>query len=223
MTRAAPGPLRLEPTGPEDLDAMLAALGFDRPRPVLTLIGGAARLDPALVEPLGALLRALAPRLETLDATVVDGGTDCGVMAQMGRARAVCHARFPLLGVAPRATVAPHGTTRAEPNHSHLILTPGARWGDESPWIRRISALLAGPRPRLTLAVGGGEITRLDLELALAEPAPLLLLAGSGGSTAALLARWHRGGLEHRAAIEALDLAAPTATLAARIAARLAA
>ncbi|NKN34587.1 hypothetical protein [Marichromatium bheemlicum] len=223
MTRAAPGPLRLEPTGPEDLTAMLTALGFDRPRPVLTLIGGAARLDPARAAPLGALLRALAPRLDALNTRVIDGGTDCGVMAQMGRARAACHAHFPLLGVAPRATVVPHGTTDIEPNHSHLVLTPGTRWGDESPWIRRIADLLAGPRPRLTLAVGGGEITRLDLELALAEPAPLLLLAGSGGSTDALLARWRQGGLERRATIEALDLNAPATTLAARIAARLAA
>lgn len=186
---------------PAELGDALAGLDLAQARPVLVLVGGASNLDPSVAEPLLRLFEHLAPRLDRAGAAVVDGATAYGVMALMGLARYRTGARFPLLGVAAIGTVdvsnagigGPKGTATLDPHHSHVILVPGTRWGDESPWISASAAALAGPRPSLTLVAAGGEVTRLDVAQALGTRRPLLVIAGSGG-TADQLARWRRGG-----------------------------
>lgn len=151
--------------------------------------------------PLGRLFEALAPRLDRLGAAVIDGATAYGVMELMGLARSRTGCRFPLVGVAALGTLdvpgleagGPRGTAALDPNHSHFILVPGRRWGDESPWISATAGVLAGGRQSLTLVAAGGEVTRLDVSGGLAARRALLILAGSGG-TADQLARWRRGG-----------------------------
>jgi hypothetical protein len=93
-----------------DLDGLpdaLAALGLASSRPVMVLVGGAAGLSLAgeAAAPLRELFHALAEVARAAGATVVDGGTDAGVMAFMGQARAEIGATFPLLGVAAEGTV----------------------------------------------------------------------------------------------------------------------
>jgi hypothetical protein len=175
---------------PVDLAPALGAIGLGPPRPVLVLVGGADGLDAAVAEALGALLReVVAPLCAALGVLVIDGGTDAGVMALMGRARAAGGATFPLLGVAavgtvclPGEPVAPDaGQAPLEPNHSHFLLVPGRDWGDEVPWISDAAALLAGGAPAVTLVAGGGRITESDVAASLAAGRPTLLLAGSGG------------------------------------------
>jgi hypothetical protein len=34
-----------------------------------------------------------------------------------------------------------------EPNHSHIVLTPGAEWGAESPYLPLVAMALAAGRP----------------------------------------------------------------------------
>lgn len=177
---------------PEALDAGLACLGLTGPRPVLVLVGGAANLPERIAPRLLSLFEGLAPHLDALGATLIDGGTAFGVMALMGQARARTGARFPLLGIAPRGMVAraPAATDPAEggekallePNHTHFILVPGDRWGEESPWISAVADRLAGGRGSLMLVAGGGEITRLDVLHRLRAGGPVLTLAGSGGT-----------------------------------------
>lgn len=186
---------------PARLPEALATLGLREPRPVLVLVGGAANLDPSVAGPLGRLFEALAPRLDRLGAAVIDGATAYGVMELMGLARRRTGCRFPLVGVAALGTVdipglgfdGPRGTAALDPNHSHFILVPGHRWGDESPWISATAGVLARGRQSLTLVAAGGEVTRLDVSEGLGARRPLLILAGSGG-TADQLARWRRGG-----------------------------
>jgi hypothetical protein len=186
---------------PAELRDALAGLGLAQARPVLVLVGGASNLDPSVAETLLRLFEHLAPRLDRAGAAVVDGATAYGVMALMGLARHRTGARFPLLGVAAIGTVdvptlgvgGPKGTATLDPHHSHVILVPGTCWGDESPWISASAAVLAGPRPSLTLVAAGGEVTRLDVAQSLGAGRPLLVIAGSGG-TADQLARWRRGG-----------------------------
>ena len=206
------------------LAGALDALGLSGSRPVLVLIGGAANLDPVVADDLLSLFERLAPRLDALGVTVVDGGTAFGVMALMGQARHRTAARFPLLGVAARGTVeletrpsraairvlsgegqwgdiarlggrASGEGARLDPNHSHFLLTPGDRWGDESAWIGAVATQLAGDCPALTLVAAGGRVTRLDVALALQSGRRLIVLAGTGG-TAELLAEWWRHGRE---------------------------
>ena len=195
-----------EPLG---LGADLHALGLDTPAPVLILVGGAANLDIATGYALSPLLADLAPRLEALGAAVIDGGTAFGVMTLMGAARRGSGARFPLIGVAPRGAVTllddcggdedrmvaalDIDKARLDANHSHFLLTPGARWGDESPGIIALAERIAAGRPTLMLVVGGGAITALDVRARLRAGGRVLVLAGSGG-TADRLAAWRRDG-----------------------------
>ncbi len=202
------------------LELALASLGLRLPSPVLVLVGGAARIDPGVSDPLLHLFQVLAPWLDHHGVTVIDGATAYGVMALMGAARRHTGARFPLLGVAAAGTVArPEGPpglgAELEPNHSHFLLVPGARWGDESPWISAAASALSQGLPAITLVAAGGEVTRLDVAIGLAAARPHLVIAGSGG-TADALARWIRtgepvpemslGGSE-RVLVEVLDLA----------------
>ncbi len=202
---------------PEGLAAALAELRLTEPRPVLILVGGAANLDAMVGVALLALFEGLAPRLDTLDAAVIDGGTSFGVMALMGQAHRRTAARFPLLGIAPRGLVAidpnpagvgldhlagdSDGKVLLEPNHTHFMLVPGERWGDESPWINNAAEFLAKGRGTLMLVASGGDITRLDVMHRLRAGGRVLVLAGSGG-TADRLARWRRA----RGAIPEFDL-----------------
>lgn len=219
----------------DGLPAALKDLGLTEPRPALVLVGGAANLPESVAGALLRLFEDLAPRLDALGAAVIDGGTACGVMALMGRARGCSAARFPLLGIAPRGSVvladgsedasdAPE-KARLDPNHTHFILVPGARWGDESSWISAAADRLAGGRGSLMLVAAGGDITRLDVLHRLRAGGRVVTLAGSGG-TAEQLADWRRDGRgvpdldageTERALIEVLDLADAHGTLPALV------
>ncbi len=87
--------------------------------------------------------------------------------------------------VEPRVTLDPH--------HSHFLLVPGERWGDESPWLTAAAECLADGRGTLMLVAGGGEVTRWDVLHRLRQRGRVLALAGSGGTADALVA-WCRGG-----------------------------
>jgi hypothetical protein len=175
---------------PADLPGILRRLGA--PRPVLVLVGGAASLDASVAPRIATLFSdRLAPLLDGLGAAVIDGGTNSGVMALIGQARAQAGSAFPLIGVPARGTVClprrpeppGHRGTPLEPNHTHFLLVPGEKWGDESPWISAAAAALAGGEPSATLAIGGGRVTRQDLDQSLRAGRQVLLLDGSGGTT----------------------------------------
>jgi hypothetical protein len=195
----------------------LCQLGLGSPRPVLVLVGGAANILPVVSDALGRLFDGLAPLLDGLGVTLVDGGTAFGVMAAMGEARRRSGAAFPLLGVAACGTVDPatlplHARTcllsdeksmttarcdkgaRLDPNHTHFLLVPGDRWGDEVPWMSDAAGSLAAGLPSVTLVAAGGEITRLDVLTGLRSGRPLIVLAGSGGTADRLADWWRHGG-----------------------------
>jgi hypothetical protein len=210
----------------DELKAAMVHLGLSDPRPVLILVGGAANVAEAVEVELLRLFEHLAPLLDRLGAAVVDGGTAFGVMSAMGRARRRAGAGFPLLGVAPQGRVAigrcpadglpgSGNKARLDPDHTHFLLVPGERWGDESPWINAAAACMAGGRATLMLVAAGGAITLVDVMHRLGAGGPVLVLAGSGG-TADRLADWRRTGRGSadfepgetgRALIEVLSLA----------------
>ena len=180
----------------------------------MVLVGGADGLAARPAAAIAALLReVLVPFCERFGVLVVDGGTDAGVMALMGRARAAAAARFPLLGVAARGTVhrpgeaEPPGRAALEPNHSHFLLVPGDRWGDEVPWISAAATCLSAGRASLTLVAGGGRVTERDVAASLQAGRPTVLLVGSGG-TADRIAAEHTAGPRDAAAAHLLHLVA---------------
>lgn len=156
---------------------------------VLGLVGGAGSMDLNVG---GHSLRdffvdVLAPLAETLQAIVIDGGTDSGVMKLMGSARSEIQGTFPLVGVAAMGTVDLSARTGKyldnvllEPRHSHFVIVPGDRWGDESPWIARIASTLSNGFKSLTVVVNGGDITLRDISCSIREGRPVLVMSGSG-------------------------------------------
>lgn len=177
-----------------DLNSVLQCLGLKESRPVLVVVGGAGKLgndDRARVRSL--FVRVLAPLAQTLNAVVVDGGTDAGVMQMMGRARRKTNSTFPLVGVAPSATTGFPGQALThpdgaflEPHHTHFVLVPGTHWGDESAWIAQLASAIAGESPSLTILINGGEATWNDASQNVQEGRPLVVIAGSGRTADAL-------------------------------------
>lgn len=171
---------------PSELALASLRLGISPPRPVLVLVGAAASLTTDLAERvLPLLVGTLVPILMRQGAVAIDGGTDAGVMALLGRARRDTAADFPLLGVAARGTLAPPlgeavAGARLNPDHSGYLLVPGQTWGDEVPWISALASVIAGEAGAVTLAIGGGAITERDLATSLANARPTLMLTETG-------------------------------------------
>jgi len=163
-----------------------AMADLPRGRPVLVLIGGAGRLDPATAARLEPLFADLAAAAQAHGWVVVDGGTDAGIMRLMGRARAAQGATFPLVGVAPAAKVrlpdhqADPDAAEPEPHHTHLVLTPGRAWGDEAPYLARVATMLAQGAPTVAVLINGGSASRRDVEAQRAEGRRVLAVAGTG-------------------------------------------
>jgi SLOG in TRPM, prokaryote len=178
----------------EELPAALLELGLGGPRPVLVLVGGAGGLNDADEDRLRPLFTGtLAPLAEASGASVVDGGTDAGVMRLMGRARAGLEAAFPLIGVAADGTVSLPGgppprpdAAPLEPHHTHFVLVPGSEWGDEARWLVRVASALAGGAPSVTVLVNGGDVAWEDVSRSVEAGRPVIAVSGSGRAADAL-------------------------------------
>lgn len=164
----------------EEIPAALQALGIQTGRPTLVLVGGAGGMsEDQIAQTQTFFADWVAPFVIENSLTVVDGGTDSGIMKAMGLARAKHNANFPLVGVAVEALL------REEPwlveqNHSHLLMAPGTNWGDEVPLLSRTATLIASGKASMTLLFNGGQITWQDAEASIAENRPLLVAEGSG-------------------------------------------
>lgn len=154
-------------------------------QPVLVVIGSAAEITQLETEQLGALIRdVVVPIAEEYGVTIVDGGTDAGVMRLLGDAHAELRgSRCKLVGVAPRGKVEPSDAcdaVAAEPNHTWLVLAPGAEWSSELTLLADLSERLAGDARPVVLVLGGGKGTRKEFELAVRRRWPVLLVSGTG-------------------------------------------
>lgn len=184
----------------EELPAALHVLGLRSGQPNLVLIGGASNMDVNGLSGIRSLfVESLVPVIAALNGTVIDGGTDAGIMQLMGQARAITGETFPLIGVAATGKVTTpdkvnHASkaTLLEPHHTHFVLVPGTHWGDESPWLFRVADVLAAPAASLTILVNGGEIAWGDVTQSVKAGHPVLVIGGSG-RTADTLAHALRG------------------------------
>jgi hypothetical protein len=218
---------------PDGLPVALRELGLSGRRPVLVLVGGAGGLSEADTSRLLPLFAGvLAPLAEAAGVSVVDGGTDAGVMRLMGRARAGTDATFPLVGVAAAGTVALPGVppprpdaAPLEPRHTHFVLVPGSDWGDESRWLVRAAGELAGCGPSVTVLVNGGETTLEDAALSVENGRAVVAISGSGRAADALAEALGGGatvdgrvrGLAASGLLRAVDLSAGEPALARTI------
>jgi hypothetical protein len=160
----------------------------------LVVIGGADGMSSGDLRRLRPLFGGVATLAWRLGATVLDGGTDTGVMRLMGRARAASGYDFALVGVVASALAVLPGrparpeAAELEPNHTHFVLVPGDSWGDEGPWLARLGELIGDGGRSATLLVNGGEISLRDAERSVESGRPVVVLAGSGRTADALAA-----------------------------------
>jgi hypothetical protein len=179
------------PTDRSNLEEAISELGLKDLYPVIVLIGGGIDEQQAAVTQ--RAMQAISRVAEDIGAVGICGGTDMGTMAEIGRVRSRNGYKFPLMGIAPEELVTwpggPHsgkflgwGEKRwqLEPHYSHFILVPGGQFGDESPWIIDAATLLSKDHTSVTILIGGGEVSRKDIDLSLEMGRPVIALSRTG-------------------------------------------
>jgi hypothetical protein len=168
----------------------LEILQLNHLHPTLVVIGGAGLMSPDSLQRLQTIFNdALAPLATDMNLTVLDGGTDSGVIQMMGRARQATGGQFPLIGVVPQGKAQLpnfHESGDAdslhalEPHHTSFFLIPGDEWGSESRWLADFASLIASGQKSLTVLINGGKIALTDLQANLATGRPAIVMSGSG-------------------------------------------
>ena len=168
--------------------AILDALEITSPRAVILLFGGAAGLDDSRKARLATLFaNGVTPVATELDALIIDGGTQSGIMAIMGEAVARYPGTCQLLGIAPKGkithpeiagTSAVSDGASLEPNHSHFVLVESAEWGDETG--RMLELASAFNAPIVAILVNGGAIAADEALQSVRNGWQLLVVEGSG-------------------------------------------
>jgi SLOG in TRPM, prokaryote len=179
------------PAERSDLAQAISELGLKDHYPVIVLIGG--EVDEKQVDMTRRSIEMISRIAEDMQAAVICGGTDMGVMAEIGRVRARESYKFPLIGVAPEALVTWPGGPRdtkvlwwgkqrwqLESHYSHFILVPGEQFGDESPWIVDAATLFSKDHQSVTILINGGEVSRKDIQLSLENGRRVIVLSRTG-------------------------------------------
>lgn len=179
------------PGEPSELAQAIAELNLNDSYPVIVLIGG--NIDKQQADATRLAIQTISRVADDLNALVIYGGTDMGVMAEMGQIRWKSGYTFPLVGIAPEALVTwtngPHSTKllwwgtqrwQLEPHTSHFILVPGAQFGDESSWIVETATLLSKDHRSVTVLINGGDVSRKDIDLSLENGRPVIALSRTG-------------------------------------------
>ena len=174
-----------------DLSKVISELHLDINSPVIVLIGG--QIDEQQARATQSAIQTISKTAEDLNAVIICGGTDMGVMAEIGQTRMQNHYKFPLIGIAPKELVTwpngPYSTQflwwgkkrwQLSPYYSHFILVPGNQFGDESPWIVDAATILSKGHRSVTILINGGEVSRKDIELSLEKSRPVIALSRTG-------------------------------------------
>ena len=164
-----------------DIRKALEKLQIPHPRNVIVLVGGAGGIGWLEKFPMRKAIKIVATLAEESHSVVIDGGTQAGIMTEIGRQREQNRFSFPLVGVVfdsllmkedPRSIL--------DANHTNFFLIPGDDWGDESKWISMIATSIAGDQKSITILINGGIISRTDVEYSLLENRPTYVMRGTG-------------------------------------------
>jgi hypothetical protein len=179
------------PSERSDLTQAITELQLNDSYPVIVLIGGG--IDEQEADATRRAIQTIAGIADSLNALVICGGTDMGVMAEIGQIRWNSGYTFPLVGIAPEELVTWSGGPRStkflwwgekrwqlEPHYSSFILVPGSQFGDESPWIVETADLLSKGHKSVTILINGGEVSRKDIGLSLEMGRPVIALSRTG-------------------------------------------
>lgn len=174
-----------------NLGQAISELQLNDGYPVIVLIGG--DIDEQQAEATRRAIQTISRIAEDMNALVICGGTDMGVMAEIGRIRWKNGHTFPLVGIAPEELVTwtdgPRSTKflwwgkqrwQLASHYTHFILVPGSQFGDESSWIVDAATLLSKNHRSVTILINGGEVSRKDIELSLETGRPVIALSRTG-------------------------------------------
>lgn len=165
----------------KEIQQALTELEIPHPKPVIVLVGGASGIGWLDKFPMSKAIRIITRLAEETGAVVVDGGTQAGIMTEIGKQRKENNFSFPLVGVIfDKLLMQQEPDSILDPNHTHFILIPGDDWGDESAWIAKIATLIAGDNKSITVLINGGNISRSDVEYSLMENRPVFVMRGTG-------------------------------------------
>ncbi|HSL44718.1 MAG TPA: hypothetical protein VK897_14875 [Anaerolineales bacterium] len=168
-------------TEDREIPEALTQLGIPYPNRVIVLVGGAGGIGWWDKFPMSKAIRIIARLAEETQSVVVDGGTQAGIMAEIGKQRKQYRFSFPLVGVVfDNLLLKEEPQSILDPNHTHFFLVPGEDWGDESAWISKIATAVAGDQKSITVLVNGGNISKTDVGYSLLENRPAFVMRGTG-------------------------------------------
>ena len=183
--------LSVFPNERSNLAQAIGELGLKGGYPVIVLIGG--EIEEHRRDVTRQAIQAIAKTAEDMNAVIIGGGTDMGVMAEIGQIRSQNGYKFPLVGVTPEELVTwPGGPLNTkflwlgkerwqlESHYSHFILVPGSQFGDESLWIVDAATILSEGHGSVTILINGGEVSRKDIQLSLENGRPVIVLSRTG-------------------------------------------
>jgi len=164
-----------------EIQRALDKLGIPHPSSVIVLVGGAAGVGWLDMFPMRKAVGIVARLAEETQSVVIDGGTQAGIMTEIGKQRKRNGYSFPLIGVVfDNLIIKEEPASILDPNHTHFFLIPGDNWGDESAWISKIATSVAGNYKSITVLINGGNISRQDVEYSLLEKRPTFVIRGTG-------------------------------------------
>jgi hypothetical protein len=168
-------------TDNKEIPEALKGLEIPHPKTVIVLVGGAGGIGWLDKFPMRKAIGIIARLAEETQSVVVDGGTQAGIMTEIGRQRKQNKFSFRLIGVVFDGLL-----MKKEPqsildyNHTDFFLIPGDDWGDESGWISKIATSISRNEKSVTILVNGGKISRTDVEYSLLENRPTVIMRGTG-------------------------------------------
>lgn len=164
-----------------EIQDALSALEIPHPKEAIVLVGGAGGIGFLDQFPMRKAVGIVAQLAEETGSIVVDGGTQAGIMTEIGIQRKKHKFTFPLVGVVfDTLLMQEEPASILDANHTHFFLIPGSHWGDESSWISKIATVIASGNKSVTVLINGGRISRSDVEYSLLENRPTFVMRGTG-------------------------------------------
>ncbi len=176
-----------------EIQEALTGLAIPYPKTAIVLVGGAGGIKWLEKFPMRKAVSIVAQLAEETQSVVIDGGTQAGIMTEIGKQRKRNKFSFSLIGVVfDSLLMKEKPESILDSNHTHFFLIPGDDWGDESGWISKIATAITSDtkttlangipniQKSITVLINGGNISRTDVEYSLLENRPTFVMRGTG-------------------------------------------
>jgi hypothetical protein len=183
-------------------DTLLSALALPTPQATILLAGGAGGMGRRSYERMQYIFtQGFASLAARLNALIIDGGTQAGVMALIGEGVAGQAHKPILLGVSPEGKVVYPGklmhekqtdTAPLDPNHSYFVLVKTDEWGGETATMYTLATAFSRYCPSVAILVDGGYIAKVEVLYNVRQRRPIIVTEGSGRLADEIVQAWHK-------------------------------